>query len=107
MSLNVTLLAILIAPLPSFRPMVILLKPSAKALISDLVRSKLFGSALLSLLMLIFCPVVNGCRITFLLPVTELSPPNKLISFAVKVRLLFPVDKELLKVIVPMFDVNF
>ena len=86
--------------------MVIELKPSAKALISDPVKSKLFVPASVFPAMLIFCPGVDGCRSKLLLPVTELFPPDKLISFAVKVRLLFPVDKELLKAIVPVSAFN-
>ncbi|MTJ06554.1 hypothetical protein FJR04_02255 [Anabaena sp. UHCC 0204] len=91
---------IAIAPLLSLRPIVISLNPLAKASISDPVISKLLVSV--SSPILIFCPDIDGCISNFPLPVTELSTPNKFTSFAVRVRLLFPAIKLLLKAIVPV-----
>ena len=102
-SLNVALLSMVIAFCPSERPMAISLKPFLIA--NSLVAVRLNPGTGSKPFIAIAWVVVPGCSAKLPVPLTELAPPLKLMSFAVKDKSLLLACTALpkLMVAVPAF----
>ena len=85
-----------ISPVPSERPIVMALNPSVRAARSVSSTASVPAPPPIPVVAL----AVDGCNKSVLLPLTELAPPSKSISSAVRVSVLAPAATVLLAVIV-------